>query len=61
MSYRKNFSSVPSMSFFHIPLPAYLDAWNTVPVRGHSYEQICCIPGKDKLFEVGRGDCDMMT
>jgi hypothetical protein len=33
---------VPSLAFFHIPLPEYNDVWDLRVCRGNKYEEICC-------------------
>jgi hypothetical protein len=34
--------AVPSLVFFHIPLPEYNDVWNAGGCEGSKYESVCC-------------------
>jgi predicted phosphodiesterase len=35
---------VPSLAFFHIPIPEYNDVWDLHVCHGNKYEEVCC-PG----------------
>ncbi|TJY44537.1 metallophosphoesterase [Cohnella pontilimi] len=35
-------SPIPSLAFFHIPLPEYNDVWDFEVCRGYKQEMICC-------------------
>ncbi|MGG1516508.1 metallophosphoesterase family protein [Paenibacillus oryzisoli] len=49
---------VPSLAFFHIPLPEYEAVWNHFPCYGTKNEKICCPSVNSGLFAamLERGD-----
>ena len=42
--------TVPSLMFFHIPLPEYDDVWNTGKCIGEKHEAVCCPRFNSGLF-----------
>jgi len=49
---------VPSLAFFHIPLPEYAEVWNAGNCCGHKHEDVCCPKLNTGMFAamVERGD-----
>ena len=41
---------LPSLAFFHIPLPEYNEVWNDHTCYGHSFEEMCCPKVNSGLF-----------
>ncbi|GKU78593.1 metallophosphoesterase family protein [Paenibacillus sp. L3-i20] len=39
---RNGGTPLPSLAFFHIPLPEYVDAWEQGDVMGNKHERVCC-------------------
>ncbi|KIL36543.1 metallophosphoesterase [Cohnella kolymensis] len=44
-------AAVPSLAFFHIPLPEYNDVWDSRFCRGSKYEEICCPRVNTGMFD----------
>lgn len=42
--------AVPSLAFFHIPLPEYVEVWETQRCRGQRHEAVCCPKLNSGLF-----------
>ncbi|GAA3403643.1 metallophosphoesterase family protein [Paenibacillus hodogayensis] len=41
---------LPALAFFHIPLPEYRQAWDTVTCYGEKHEDVCCSQLNGGLF-----------
>lgn len=41
---------LPSLAFFHIPLPEYVTVWDRQVCYGNRYEPVCCPPLNTGLF-----------
>ncbi|UQZ36260.1 metallophosphoesterase [Paenibacillus sp. PK3_47] len=41
---------LPALAFFHIPVPEYLEMWNTQTCYGHKYERVCSPHVNSGLF-----------
>eukprot|EP01119_Soliformovum_irregulare_P018750 TRINITY_DN5806_c0_g1_i1.p1 TRINITY_DN5806_c0_g1~~TRINITY_DN5806_c0_g1_i1.p1 ORF type:complete len:333 (+),score=85.94 TRINITY_DN5806_c0_g1_i1:191-1189(+) len=52
---------IPSMAFFHIPFPEYLDMYNTKRVRGHMKDAggVCCSGANTGLFDAMKKQQDV--
>ncbi|QGQ94824.1 metallophosphoesterase [Paenibacillus psychroresistens] len=51
-THHNNGSPLPSLAFFHIPLPEYQEMWNYQPCYGHNYEGVGCSLINSGLFSV---------
>jgi hypothetical protein len=41
---------LPSLAFFHLPLPEFRDVWEREPCRGHKQEDVCCPASNSGFF-----------
>jgi 3',5'-cyclic AMP phosphodiesterase CpdA len=42
---------LPSLAFFHIPLPEYSTMWESVPCHGTKLEAVCCPKVNSRFFD----------
>lgn len=47
---RNGGQTLPALAFFHIPLPEYRQAWETVPCYGSKHEEVCSPQLNSGLF-----------
>ena len=52
--YRRTSAGLPAdhaeLSFFHVPIPEFMDVWDYTPCKGFNMEGVCCTKYNDGLF-----------